>query len=175
MAVVAVRSTLITNIMASPMVQNTVTVSGGRERSFVGVVTVTNGDSIGSVFRLMRCGSHWRCKSLLLRCAAVTGASIKLGYLLNEDVSGAGVATVVVASSDAVYAASQSIATAIAATPTDLAFGTKAVSASANLVWADAGLSAAPAPTAMYDLAFTLTAAATATGAVAIEATYVID
>ena len=58
MAVVAVKSTLITNADATPVVLNNPRVDGGFERVSVATAAITSGDSIGSTYRMFRVPSN---------------------------------------------------------------------------------------------------------------------
>ncbi len=58
MAVVAVKSTLITNADATPVVLNSPRVDGGSERVAVATAAITDTDSIGSTYRMFRVPSN---------------------------------------------------------------------------------------------------------------------
>jgi len=58
MAVVAVKSTLITNADATPVVLNSPRVDGGSERVAVATATITDTDSIASTYRMFRVPSN---------------------------------------------------------------------------------------------------------------------
>lgn len=58
MAVVAVKSTLITNADATPAVLNSPRVDGAFERVKVSTVAITSGDNTGSVYRMFRVPSN---------------------------------------------------------------------------------------------------------------------
>ena len=58
MAVVAVKSTLITNADATPAVLNSPRVDGAFERVKVATVAITSGDNTGSVYRMFRVPSN---------------------------------------------------------------------------------------------------------------------
>lgn len=58
MAVVAVKSTLITNADATPVVLNNPRVDGGFERVSVATAAITSGDSIASTYRMFRVPSN---------------------------------------------------------------------------------------------------------------------
>lgn len=165
MAVVIVRSTLIANTIASPPVQNPVTQENGRQRSSAAVVTVTNGDSIGSVYRLARVFSHWRMQSLRMFNGSITSAAASLGLYRTEADGGA----LVLATA---YANSQAVATANS-TGLELMFHNRSIDKLVQTVWQDAGLTADPR--LPYDLCLTLTAAATATGVIAFDVCFVVD
>jgi len=165
MAVVTVRSQLITNIIASPRVQNPVTQENGRARSSAAVVTVTNGDSINSQYKLARVMSHWRLVGLRLFNAAITSGAANIGLYRTDDDGGAAVAA-------ACYASAISIASATT-TGTETLFSARTIDKLTALVWQDAGASADPR--LAYDIVMTLTAAAAATGYVALDLAFVVD
>lgn len=165
MAVVTVRSTLITNVVASPPVQNPVTQEAARQRSAAGVVTATNGDSIGSVYKFARVPTHARLQSIRLFNAAITSGAGNLG-LYRTDADGGAVV------SAACYASAISIASATT-TGTELLFSARAIDKLTNLVWQDAGLTTDPR--LVYDICLTLTAAAAATGFISLDLSYCID
>lgn len=58
MAVVAVKSTLITNADATPVVFNSPRVDGGPERVAVATAAITSGDDIASTYRMFRVPSN---------------------------------------------------------------------------------------------------------------------
>lgn len=163
MAVVALLATNITSLDAGTPVP--VTEHGGRVRQIVGTIEVTNGDSIGSTFRLARLRSNWRISSIVVFCDAITSAAADIGLYQTAAIGGA------VVDADA-YASAQSIATA-SVVGIQCAFEARNIDKVANRVWQDAGLSADSQRD--YDLALTLTAAATATGTVSVIVEYVID
>lgn len=165
MALVTVRSNLITNIVAVPPVQNIVTLENARKRASAAVVSVTNGDSIGSIYKLARVMSHWRLVNLRVFNGAVTSAAANLG-LYRTDADGGAVV------SAACYAAAVSLAAATT-TGTEMLFAARTVDKLTALVWQDAGLTVDPR--LAYDVCFTLTAAATATGFVAMDLDFCID
>lgn len=165
MAVVTVRSNLVTNIAATPPLQNPVTQENARKRASACVATVTNGDSIASQYKMARVMSHWRLINLRLFNGAITSGAANLG-LYRTDADGGAVV------SAACYAAGASIASATT-TGTELLFSARPINQLSNLIWQDAGLSADPK--LAYDLVFTLTAAATATGFLVLDLNFCVD
>lgn len=166
MAVVALKSTVVTNADATIQTFNPVTQHGGRRRSIVATVEVTNGDSIGSTYRLARLPSNARVAGIFMTCDAITSAAADFGLYQTAANGGA------VVDADA-YAAAQTIATAITMLPVNLAFKTRDIANCTKLVWEDLALSADSQRT--YDLAATLTAAATASGTLSVEVVFVVD
>ena len=165
MAVVAIKSIPVTNADALPIVQNAAFVEYGRQRSSAAYAAVANGDSIASTYRLLRLKSNWRIQSLRVHWTAITSGAMNLGLYRTTNDGGAAV-------SAACYASAQSIASATAA-GTELMFAVRALTAIANQVWQDAGLSANSGVD--YDLVATLTAAAAAAGTIAVDLSYVLD
>jgi len=142
-----------------------VTDYGGRVRQIVATIEVTNGNAIGSTFRMARLRSNWRISMVRLFCDAITSAAADIG-LYQTAANGGAVVDV-----DA-YASAQSLATA-SLVGIETMFEARNIDKVANRVWQDAGLSADSQRD--YDLVLTLTAAATATGTVSIIVEYVID
>lgn len=164
MAVVALKSTIITNADASA--RTSVTLQGGRVRSQAATVEVANGDSIGSTFRMFRVPSNARVERIEVHCDAITSAAADIG-LYQTAANGGAVVDV-----DA-YASAQSIATAITLVANNAAFEARNIDAIEKRVFEDAGLTTDPQRE--YDIALTLTAAATAAGTVSAILHYVID
>ena len=165
MALVNLSGTNVGNLDAAPPVVNDVTLMGARVRSQVETVEVTNGDSIGSTYRLGRIPSNATVLSIRLYCDAITGAAADIGLYQTAANGGAAV------DADA-YGSAVSIATA--STPgTEVAFEQRNVDRVRNKVWNDAGLAADSIR--HYDLVATLTAAATATGTLSAVIHYAVD
>lgn len=165
MAVVDVKSTLLTNRDATPRTINPVINDGARLRTKVATVEVTNGDSIGSTFRLFSIPSNARVVSLRVLCDAITSAAADIGLYQTTANGGA------VVDADA-YASAQTIASANKL-GIECAFEQRDVDKVANRVFQDAGLSTDP--TRDYDIVATLTAAATATGTLSVVLEYAVD
>lgn len=163
MAVVQVSSTPVANADAKPIVRNSAKVAEGEVLSSIGSVAVANGDSIGSVYRMVRIRSGCRVNSLSLICTAITSAAADVGLYRKAADGGA------VVDAD-FFTAAQSIATA--SQGIQVAHGNALAAGTAALrVWEALGLSADPG--LEYDVALTLTAAATAAGSVAAKCDYV--
>ena len=165
MAVVTVRSQLITNINASPPVQNPAFLEGGIQRSTTGIVTVTSGDSIASQFKIARVYSWHRIRSIMMFNSAITSGAINLG-LYRVDADGG---AVVLANA---YASALSIASASTAGG-QLAASVRSLANQGQQIWQDAGYSTDPHYA--LDLVATLTAAAAATGQLIFDVGTVID
>lgn len=165
MAVVDVKSTLLTNRDAVPVTSNHVTNDGARVRSKAFTVEVTNGDSIGSTFRLCDLPSNARINSIRIFCDGITSAAADFG-LYQTTVNGAAVVD-----ADA-YGSAVSIATA-STTGIEVMFEARNVDKVAKRVFEDAGLTTDPYRS--YDLVATLTAAATASGTLSGIVEYAAD
>lgn len=166
MAVVATKSTRVTNSDTYPAVQDSVLVNHGRRRSIAATIELASGDSIGSVYRMARVHSSWRIEMINLYCDAITSGAADVGlYHIAARSSGA------VVDADA-YGSAVSIATAIT-TGTNVAFEARDIANVEKAVWQDAG---ATADTGYwYDLALTLTAATAAAGTVSLQIGYVAN
>lgn len=165
MAVVAVKSTSITNRDAGT--QSPSYVNAANTRSTSDIVTVTNGDSIASVFRVVRIPSNARIKSVSLFCTAITSGAADVGLYQTATYGGA------VVDAD-FFTAAQTIATAsggINVMNGNLLSGANSANRNKR-VWEILGLSSDPGRE--YDVALTLTAAAAATGTAGLEVEYVL-
>ncbi len=157
MAVVQTKSQGITAQDAFTSVNSNI--QQGSTRSDVGVAPVANGDSIASVIRLVRVQSNARISDAWLFTTAITGAAGDVGLYRTAADGGA------VVDAD-FFIAAQSLATA---SPGLNVIGGN-VLAPANRekrLWEALGLTADPVT--YYDVAVTLTAAATAAGTLGIE------
>ena len=165
MAVVDVKSTLITNRDAAPRTINPVINDGARIKSKAATVEVTNGDSIGSTYRMFQVPSNARVHGLKVFCDAITSAAADIGGY-DTTVNGSAVIDV-----DA-YASAQTIASANVL-GIECAFEARNIDKIGNRVWQDLGLSVDPFKD--VDIVATLTAAATATGTLSMLLEYSVD
>jgi hypothetical protein len=165
MAVVAVKSTSITNRDAGT--QSPSYVNAANTRTTIDTVPVANGDSIASVLRVCRIQSNARLGRVTLFNTAITGAAADIGLYQIALYGGA------VVDAD-FFSAAQSLAAA--ATGTNVMSGnllSGANSANRNKrLWEILGLPSDPGRE--YDVALTLTAAATAAGTAGLEVEYVL-
>lgn len=136
----------------------------GPVRSAVGIGALSSTASIASIVRLFRIQSNARISSLSLFCTAITSAAGDVGLYRTADDGGA------VVDADA-FIAAQSIATA---SPGINVIGGNLLSPAnrEKRLWEALGLTADP--NIYYDVAVTLTAAATAAGTVGLECTWTI-
>lgn len=162
MAVVNVKSTSITNQDANVATPGTL-VNGGL-RGACEVVTLTNGDSIASTYRLFRIQSNARMSALNVFCAAITTCAGDIGLYRTATDGGAVV-------SSGFFTAAQTLA---AASPGINVLGGNVLAPAARnkKLWQALGLATDPA--IYYDVTITLTAAAASTGAVGADAVWTV-
>jgi hypothetical protein len=154
MAVVNVKSAVITNLDAVPAVKPAVEDMRGRLKVIPFTVEIANGDSIASTYRVARVHSDHRILSIRKFSDAVTGAIADVGlYRTNAD---GGAVVLATAYGSAVSLVAADVIGA------ELAFEQRDIVNIMKYVWGDAGLTADP--NLDYDVTFTLTAAATAAG-----------
>ncbi|WP_431482240.1 hypothetical protein [Pseudomonas solani] len=171
MAVVNVKSTAVTAGDAFPQSNISQRISGGRLRERVGVAEATNGDSIGSTYRLARVNSGDRISRVLLSCDAITTCAGDVGIY---DIASVNAGAVVDAD---FFASAQSLASALV--NQDVTHEADAADAGAGFgladvekqLWQALGLAADPGK--WYDVAVTLTAAAGSAGTIALKVQYV--
>lgn len=159
MAVVNTKSTVIANSDASPSVINSAQLANGQVRQMRGQVAVASGDSIGSTLRLFRVKSNDVMAMLLLSCTAITSAAGDIGLYRTAADGGA------VVDAD-FFASAQSLASAVRNTDVTYESGVVTVANMEKPIWQQLGLT--EDPQVEYDVAITLTAAATAAGNVAL-------
>lgn len=164
MAVEAIKSTVIGNADSVPSVINSAQIANGRMRFMRGKAPVDAAASIGSTYRLMRVKSNDLIAQLLLDCTAITSAAGDIGVYQTADNGGA------VVDAD-LFASAQSLATALRGTDVTRESGVITVANMEKPLWEL--LSLTEDPQRDYDIAITLTAAATAAGDLALSATVV--
>jgi len=170
MAVVFTKSTQLTNRDATPRVINNPSIAKAAVYMAAGTLEVANGDSIASIFRLVSIPSNACGELLKLYCDAITSAAGDIGIYRTTADGGA------VVDVD-FYASAQSIASAIT-TGTEVQHEADAADAGAGFgladlekpLWQRLGLTADPG--VEYDIAVTLTAAATAAGTLGLRVQY---
>ena len=165
MAVVNVKSALLTNRDAVPRQLNQAANDGARVRSKAGTVEAANGDSIGSTYRFCSVPSNARINSIRVFCDAITSGAMDIGLYQTTANGGA----VLLATA---YATAQSIASANV-TGIECMFEAKDIANVANRVYQDGGLTTDP--TREYDIVGTLTAAAAAAGTISMIVEYCVD
>lgn len=163
MAVVTVSSAPVANADAKPIVKNSAKVAEGDVLSSVGSVALANGDSIGSVYRMIRVKSGCRINGLSLVCDAITSGAADIGLYQTAARGGAVVDADFFTAAQTIAAATQGI---------QVAHGNILKAGSITLrLWEALGLSADPG--IEYDVALTLTAATTAAGNAALKGDFV--
>lgn len=163
MAVVEVKSTLITNADATPVVLNSPRVDGAFEHVKVATAAITSGDSIGSTYRMFRVPSN----------AVVTDLRIYSPDIGTTTVSDIGLyAADGGAVADADFFASALSLKDGALNGTDVLHESAvfSIANSGKELWDALGLTADPSVS--YDVVLTLTAAADATGTVKLIGRY---
>lgn len=141
-------------------------VATGRVKESIGSINVANGDSIASILRFFSVHSSWRVSNLLLSCDAITSAAADIGLYDLPTVNAGAVVDV------DLFASAQSLASALDRTSVLRESATVTVAKLEQPIWQLLGLTADPGK--WYDVAATLTAAATAAGDVALIG-HVID
>lgn len=156
-AVVNLKSTAITNDDSTPVVLNSCILEKAVLREFQGFANITNGDNIGSTYRICRIRSNDRLSQVLIYCPAIAGAIANIGLYDTAANGGAAVQA-------AGIAAAQTLVAALAGLDVTFQSGTflGLITNAEKRVWEALGLASDPGKD--YDLTLTLTAAATATG-----------
>jgi len=172
MAVELVKSAAITNADATPVVLNNPSVERGVLREMVGSAELTSSASIASILRLARVPSNARISRILLSCDAITSAAGDVGVYYPQTIAGVAGAVIDVD----FFASAQSLAAALVHTdvtheadPADAGVGYGHADV-AKPLWEALQLTADPG--GYFDIAVTLTAAATAAGTVALKAQF---
>lgn len=170
MAVVALKSTVITNATANPVVPNSSKNQSGRLRESQALFTITSGNSVGSTYRLFRIKSSDRVSLIRLYTPDIgTAGTLDIGlYDINSVNSGAVV--------DADFFASAVVTNAGALNGSDVTFEAAAagglIANAEKTVWECLGLTADPFKE--YDVTLTLaTADADGTGTGLLRMQYV--
>jgi len=163
MAVVAVKSTLITNADATPAVLNSPRVDGAFERVKVATAAITSGDSVDSTYRMFRLPSNAVVTDLRIYSPDIGTTTISDIGLYAAD----GGAVV-----DADFFASALSLKDGALNGTDVLHEAAVftIANSGKELWDALGLTSDPS--VFYDVALTLTAAADATGTVKLLGRY---
>lgn len=166
MAVVNTKSTPVTNLDATPFVENSALVDRGRLRSKTGTLESVSGDDIASVYRFVRCWSGDRINQVLLYCDDVGSTTIADFGLYRIAADGGAVV-------DADFFASAVSLKDGALNAVDITHesGVYNIDDTEKSLWQGLGLSADPK--VFYDIAATLTAASDAAGTISLKVTYV--
>jgi hypothetical protein len=170
MAVELVKSAAITNSDATPPVANALNNNGARVKEVVGMGELSATASIASIVRLVRVPSNARISRVLLSCDAITSAAADIGiYDVARRNSGAVVDVDFFASAQSLAAALVNTDVGHEADPADAGAGFGLADVE-KMLWQALGLTVDPG--IEYDIALTLTAAATAAGTVVLRTTY---
>jgi len=167
MAIVNLKTTQITNDDAKPRIPNVTVTDTGVLKESAATQVITNGDSIGSTYRMLRVKSSTRVSSLLLYTDAITAATADVGLYQTTANGGAVVDGDFFATAQALTAAivtGAEIQFEAAAGVTDIANGEKRI-------WQQLGLTKDPG--VEYDIVLTLTVAAGSTGDVLLKVRFV--
>lgn len=168
MAVVNVKSTVITNRDASPKVFSNANIAGGALKQAIGHVVSTSGNDIDSVYRFCQIPSNARISQVLLYCGDL--GSTTIGDVGLHDTTANGGAVV-----DRDFFASAVSLKDGALNGTDVTYEAASaasdISLGENMVWQNLGLSADPCK--MYDVTIMLTAANNGTGDILLKVSYV--
>ena len=165
MAVVSVKSTLVTNADALPAVLNNPRVDGGFERIEVATAAITSGDSIASTYRMFRVPSNAVMTDLRIYSPDIGTTTISDIGLYRTAKDGGAV-------QDADFFASALSLKDGALNGTDVLHEAAVftIDNSGKELWEALGLTSDPS--VFYDVALTLTAAADATGTVKLIGRY---
>lgn len=164
-AVVALKSTFVTNADATPADLSGAYLAHGRLREVVGTIEAANGDSIGSTYRLGRVWSGARVCEVLLSCDAITSGAADIGIY---DIAANNAGAVVDAD---FFASAQSIAAALKDSNVTHEAGVYDIDDVEKRLWEGLGLTEDPKK--WYDVVVTLTAATTAAGTISLKTRYV--
>jgi hypothetical protein len=169
-AVVALKSTAITNRDATPTVQNSANLSRGVLREDQGFAVIGNGDSVGSTYRLFECRSNDRVSEIVFWAPDIgttTAGDVGLYDITENGATGAVV--------DADFFASAQALNAGPYNNVDLTFEAGAagglITNGEKRIWEMLGLTADP--NKKYDVVLTLTGAADAAGTALFRMRYV--
>lgn len=166
MGVVANKSTNITNMDKSLVVQAPAYQNHGRLRESIDVASIASGDSANSTYRVLRVFSSYRISDLLVDAPDIgTTTTADIGLYDIEANGGA------VIDANFFATALDLKAAAIANTNAVHQSGVVAVADYAKPLWQQLGLTVDPKK--FYDIALTLVGAADAAGAVALRVRYV--
>lgn len=165
MAVVTVKSTVISNRDAVPAVINDGRLERGSLRSSHGYVTATNGDSATSKYILASLPSTAMVRQILFSCANLGASSaINLGVYRNTKDGGAAV-------SASLFASAQATSAALSNTDVTNQSGSFTLDKQEQPLWQAAGMSADPG--GYLDIAAAVSVSIAATGLLGANVEYV--
>lgn len=169
MAVVTTKSTRISNAESVVQTLDSPGVNHGKLRRTVATIEAAAGDSIASIYRMVRLHSSWTVASIRIFCDALggsTAADVGLYQCSANPALGGAVAAV------SAYSTAVSLVSAIT-TGTEIAYEARDIANLQRQVFQDAGASADT--NRWYELALTLTAAVTSAGTISVEVWYVAN
>lgn len=166
MGVVAVKSTVVTNADATPATLNKLGLSGGAIKRSVGTVETTNGDDIGSTYRICRVHSSWYIDQVKLYSDDIGTTTIADFGLYRTAADGGAVVD-----ADFFGSAVSLKDGAVAGTEIQHESAVYGVEDIEKPIWSALGLTSDPG--VWYDVTATLTAAADAAGTISLRVTYV--
>jgi hypothetical protein len=177
MAVFNLKSPTITNRDATPPVINDGRLERGVLKSAVGYVTVGTTDTgnstyaTGSTYVMVSLPSTAVVRNVLLSCAACTLGVVSVGVGRNtKDSSGNAYPTAIGATATALFASSQSIASALSKSNITNQSGNYTLDKQQQPLWQAAGLTADPSTT--LDVVVLLTTTVSAGGLIGLEVQY---
>lgn len=169
MAVVTPSSAAIVNANAG--IHNNARVVKSPLLETVGMYEVANGDSIASIYRLVRVPSNARITEVVLSCDAITSGAGDVGVYQTAGNGGAVVDVDFIASAVSIASALLHSDITHEADPADAGAGFGKAD-SEKALWEALGLTTDPG--IEYDIALTLTAAAAAAGTVVLKVRYTV-
>jgi len=175
MAVDHVKSSFITNLDATPSVQNTAGEGGPAPHKFTdGYATALASSSVGATYQLARVPSNCKIKSIIFESEAQTAGKFDLGVFYATDGEGGRPTSLLVANaiSAALFASAIDCASAVAATDVTNESGTYTLDKRTQPLWQAAGLSSDPG--GFFDIVASVitTAVTTGTGKFGIRVGY---
>lgn len=173
MAVVNLKSTVISNRDATPKVLTDGLVAAGESSGCEGFVTCGTADSIASTYRLCQVPSNARVDSVRISNAALTSGVVSVGVYYPTFIPVGATLTPALAStaiSSALFASALSVASAASETAITNQSGTNTIALQEQALWQAAGLTADPG--LPLDIVVTVTTALTAGGLLGLKVNY---
>lgn len=169
MAVVTPSSAAIVNANAG--IHNNARIVKAPLLEAVGMLEAANGDSIASIYRMVRVPSNARISQVLLSCDAITSGAADVGIYETAGNGGAVVDVDFIGSAVSIATALLHSDITNEADPADAGAGLGKAD-SEKALWEALGLTADPGKE--YDVALTLTAAAAAAGTMVLKVRYTV-
>ena len=175
MAVVVLKSTMISNRDSSPTLPTGASIAGGNIREFEGYVTTDAADSTGSTYIMGQVPSNSRVSSVILQSAALgAGCTVNVGvyaptYGYTELKNLGYAASAPIAAT--LFASAESVATAVAPTEVINQSGNNSISNQELELWQACGL--ASDPNGVLDIVITLASATVNAALIGLKVRYV--